>query len=49
MLPEPPMGTPNSFAKGAIKEKLGGEAALTVKLKSPLAVAVPAVPFKARS
>jgi hypothetical protein len=49
MLPEPPIGTPISDNNGALKLKLGTAPVLTVKLKSPLAVAVPAVPLSAKS
>ncbi len=49
MLPDPPIGTPTSVFKGETKKKLGTAPVLTVKLKSPFAVAVPAVPFSMRS
>lgn len=48
-LPEPPIGTPISSFKGDEKKILGGALELTVKLKSPLAVAPPAVPLSTRS
>jgi hypothetical protein len=48
-LPDPPIGTPISLFKGDAKKILGGALELTVKLKSPLAVAPPAVPLITRS
>ena len=48
-LPEPPIGTPISLLKGDEKEILGGALELTVKLKSPFAVAPPAVPLRTTS